>query len=302
MKNKSIAAAILATSMIFPTAAYAEEIIEDPVIENPEIPAEDPREYPNTDILEPPSQDLIEQDPWRESSSAPEEQVPSGQDEPEGWAVVDENGNTLNIIVCDIDYCGSGWIPTAYDGFTPIEWARVVLQSKRDPQTGNSNGGHWGQYNFPTGIWTNENDLGEVYVIPKEYGEQPFCISNCPVPEEEVVEDPSLSEVGTDPENTVIENTETVSETEARSFKVAPQIIKNKFLFSKKFHIRKNIVNGKIWIIATKNNKKIVWKIKAAKRGKTKIEFPNKYFTWDIKINYKLKNGKKIGYGVILKN
>ena len=299
--KKYIVAAVVATSLIVSPSISAEEVVQDPPTSEPTPeptpePVEDPRQYPNVDTLPPPSQELIQQDPWTNSSNAPIGQTPSGQDEPESWAVVDENGNTLNIIVCDVDFCGSGWIPTAYDGFTPTQWARVVLQGARNPETGSSNGGHWGQYNFPSGVWTQERGDGGTYQIPIEYGQEPICIANCPVPEESV-ESPSTPESG---EEVVTQNDEVSVNSEPRSFNIVAQVTKKNFSFSKKFPIRKNIKNGNVWVIATKGTEKFVWKFRAAKNNKTNIVLPIKYADWNISVNYILKNNKRVSNKIFL--
>ena len=300
--KKYIVAAVVATSLIVSPSVSAEEVIQNPPTSEPTPeptpePVEDPRQYPNVDTLPPPSQELIQQDPWANSSNAPVGQVPSGQDEPESWAIVDENGNTLNIIVCDVDFCGSGWIPTAYDGFTPTQWARVVLQGARNPETGSSNGGHWGQYNFPSGVWTEERGSGGTYQIPIEFGQQPICVANCPIPEEGVVEIPEISADGG---GVTTENTDSSVTPEPKSFSVVVQKTNKTVSFKQKFPNRKNIKNGNIWVIAIKGAEKFVWKFRAAKNNKTNIVLPNKYADWNISINYVLKNNKKVSNKIFL--
>lgn len=301
MKKGYIVAAVVATSLIVVPSVNAEEIVQDTPVsqsvpESSPEPIEDPRQYPNEDRLAPPSEHLIQQNPWTNSSSAPEGQAPTGQDELESWAVVDQNGNTINIISCDRDYCGSGWIPVSWDGFTPTEWARVVLQGARNPETGNSNGGHWGQYNFPSNVWTQERQDGGTYQIPIEYGQEPTCIANCPVPEENV-ESPSTPESG---EEVATQNDEASVNSEPRSFNIVAQVTKKKISFSKKFPVRKNMKNGNIWVIATKGTEKSVWKFKVSKINKTNIVLPIKYADWNISVNYILKNNKRVSNKIFL--
>jgi len=308
MKNKFILASVLFVALTISPSAYADEVVENPPASDiSPVPEEDPRQYPNEDTLSPPSEELISEDPWTNSSLDPEPNNPdidpSSQDEPESWAIVDENGNTLNVIVCDIDFCGSGWIPTKYDGFTPTQWARVVLQGSRDPETGNSNGGHWGQYNFPSGVWTKQNDDGSVYQIPIEYGQESTCIANCPVrdPEEivdEPVDDPALENPGVDNGEGVVSSTETL----ARSVSVNAKTSNSSLSFVNKTHKKTMINSGKIWVIAKNNDKKKVWKFDVKDNGRSLITFPIGYADWNISINYKLKNGKSISKRVVINN
>lgn len=304
--KKYIIAAVVGISLVISPPVNAEEVIEntqssetisDTIPEPSPDPVEDLRQYPNVDTLPPPSQELVQQDPWTNSSNAPVGQTPSGQDEPESWAVVDENGNTLNIIVCDVDFCGSGWIPTAYDGFTPTQWSRVVLQGARDPETGISNGGHWGQYNFPSNVWTEDRRDRGTYQIPVEFGQQPFCIANCPVLEEDVIESPPVPE---GEEEIITQTTGVFINSEPRSFNVVIQTNKKEFSFNKKFPIRKSIKNGNVWVVATNGKEKSVWKFKVAKRNKTNITLPIKYSDWNLSINYVLKNNKKVSSRIFL--
>ena len=251
----------------------------------------------------PPSDAFVEDepettlDPIPESASSPISNIPNDQDEPEIWAIVDESGNTINITVCDVDYCGSGRIPVRFDGFVPVEFAEVVLQSARNPETGEYGGGHWGNYNFSTNIWTLTNADGSVYEMPTEYGAQPICIENCPVPEETVVEVPESPENG---EEVTTQNIDSSVTSEPRSFNVVAQVTKKNFSFNKKFPIRKNVKNENIFVIATKGTERSVWKFKVAKNNKTNITLPIKYYDWNISINYVLKNNKKVSSRIFL--
>jgi len=270
MKTKKIAAIFLGISLFFAPNAYAESLDSENTTDDTE----------NIDTLPPPSQELIEQNPWVESSVGPEGQVPSGQDEPETWAIVDNNGNTLNIIVCDIDYCGSGWIPVAYDGFTPTEWARVVLQSQRNPETGNYGGGHWGQYNFSTDTWTQTDENGSVYQIPVEYGAERICISNCPVVEtgpEPPAEDEIYVVPGTNNNDSLI--------TSPRSIVVKPEIINNSIPLNIK--IKGKVFNNRVIVVATKNGKQKIWN-KKLKKNVLSINIPKKYSSWKISVRYRV--------------
>lgn len=259
-----------------------------------------PIQNPN-DSLPPPSEEIIQENPWLNSSIDPEpnnsEIDPISQDEPETWAVIDENGKTLNIISCDIDFCGSGWIPTQYDGFTPIEWARVVLQSRRDPESGNNNGGHWGQYNFQSGIWTETTPEGVVYQIPVEHGQDPFCISNCPVDTPEEVVDQPEEESSEDQ----LSNEEIV-ESQFRNFSTKTTMVGNRFQFKHAAHKKKMVKFGKIWLIAKNKNEKKVWKFNIRKNGRINVILPIEYIDWDISVNYILKNNKKISKKITIKD
>lgn len=310
MKKRVVTSLVIAISIFGPSSiAYAEEVdtytvAPDSVLE----PIEDPREYPNIDILPPPSEELMLQDPWKNSSIDPEPNNPhidpTSQDEPETWAIVDENGNTLNVISCDIDFCGSGWIPTAYDGFTPTQWARVVLQGARDPETGQSNGGHYGQYNFPTNIWTREDDDASLWQVPIEYNQDPFCILNCPVEEPEQNVGQPVEEVLNDPIDAPAadqESTNTI-ESQTRSLSIKAILKESTFELKHRVNERRLIKNKKVWVIANKGKEKRVWKFEVDKRGIANIILPMQYITWDISINYKLKNNKKISNRVTLKN
>jgi len=275
MKTKTLAPIFLATSLFFAPNAYAEDLDSENTTDSIE----------NIDTLPLPSQELIEQNPWVESSAAPEGQVPSSQDEPEAWAIVDSNGNTLNIIVCDIDYCGSGWIPVAYDGFTPTEWARVVVQSQRNPETGNYGGGHWGQYNFSTNTWTKTDENGSVYQIPTEYGGERICIQNCPVAET-VPGEPSTDPIPSTEEPVVSsENNDEVPATSPRSIVVKPEIINNAIPLNIK--IKGKVFNNKVRVVATKNGKEKIWN-KRLKKNVLSIKIPKKYSSWKISVRYRV--------------
>jgi hypothetical protein len=300
MKTKKIAPIFLAASLFFAPNAYAEAIdSDDSATPSENVIEEGPSE--NVDTLPPPSQELIEQNPWAESSTAPEGQTPSGQDEPEIWAIVDENGNTLNITVCDIDYCGSGWIPVAWDGFTPTEWARVVLQSKRNPETGDHSGGHWGKHNFSENSWylseTNRDGSVTVYLIPVEYGSKRVCISNCPAdaPEEQGEQETEILETQNEPNYT----NEEVSE---RSTKVNVEKKNGSLVFFAKLPKPKNLVRGSVWVIAEKQNKKSIFVFPVAKRGLTKISIPEKYLGSKVRISYRFKGKKPVIKNTFLSN
>lgn len=79
-----------------------------------------------------------------------------------GWAVIDDNNNVTNVIVCDYSVCGSG-------SFANM---RVVLQAKQLP-SGNVAGYNGGTYNPENNVFTvNENlsftggiDLNDVFMI-----------------------------------------------------------------------------------------------------------------------------------------
>lgn len=321
MKAKNIIAALIATTLVAAPHAHAEEApatsteseyVPSPIHDPDPVPEptmEDPREYPNVDTLEPPGQDLVAENPWVNSSIDPAinnaENDPASQNEPEIWAIVDENGNTVNTIVCDVDYCGSGWVPTAYDGFTPTQWARVVLQSERDPLTGENNGGHWGQYNFPSNVWTELGSNGATYLVPSSYGDPRVCVENCPVVEQPVGDSPDEN-VEDVPLNTT-NQTDTSSEIQTKNSFVRVTTNKNYFSFKEKVHKKKMIKFGKVWVIAKKDKSKRVWKFDVNRDGVVKIVLPTDYADWEITVNYKLKNSftknrKTFSKNIILKN
>jgi hypothetical protein len=313
MKNKFILASALFFALTISPSAYAEDSVEDsppsgtlpvpPISDTVPDLEEDPRQYPNIDILPTPSQEMIKEDHWTSVSSAPEGQVPAGQDEPETWAVVDENGNTLNVIVCDIDFCGSGWIPTEYNGSSPTKWARVVIQGSRDSETGNANGGHWGQYNFPSGIWTQDTEDGKTYKVPTAYGQEPVCILNCLVEEPEDVIDEPMDDPAL--ENPLIDDAEEgvlSTKTLARNVFVNAKTNNVSLSFVNKVNKKTMIRFGKIWIIAKNNDKKKVWKFDVENNGNSLITLPIGYADWNISINYKLKNGRSISKRVVINN
>lgn len=317
MKTKSIVAAILTATVIASPSAYAGDVTANETDSGdyvpspphhpepiPEVVVDDPREYPNVDVLPEPDEQLIAENPWVNSSTDPKvndsSNDPTSQDNPEIWAVVDQSGNTVNTIVCDIDYCGSGWIPTQYDGFTPTQWARVVLQSARDPLTGENNGGHWGQYNFPSNVWTDIGSNGATYIIPTTYGESGACIENCPViqdPLEGVVPEEGGEEVLLNN----IESTEEITETQTRNSFVKATKTKGYFSFKEKVHKKKFVRSEKVWIIAKKNNIKKIWKFRVKNNGLVKITLPIEYIDWNISVKYKLKNTKRFSKNIILR-
>lgn len=284
MKNKAIIITLIAvTSSVFSGAYVSADPLYTPV-PTPSSSASTeptPSATPNIDTLSPPSQEMIEQDLWSTVSVDPapdnSETDPASQDEPETWAVVDENGNTLNVIVCDRDYCGSGWIPTRYDGFTAVEFARVVLQGARDTQTGNSNGGHWGNYNFSSDTWTQTNPNGSVYEIPIAYGSQPICIELCPSPEPTPSPSPSSGES----EETIPEIMPTVLQ--ERVIFIYPVVVNNRIVINET--VREVVFKDRVIIIATKGNKKKIWAYKMVKNS-ISIKIPIKYLSWKISFKY----------------
>ena len=268
MKNKTIVTIAVALVMSISCGFYAQAH----ALENPAL---------NTDTLPSPSQEAIQQNLWEAVSADPapdsSEIDPASQDEPESWAVVDEDGNTLNVIVCDRDYCGSGWIPTRYDGFTPVEFARVVLQGARDPQTGNSNGGHWGSYNFPSDTWTQTNPNGSVYEVPITYGSQPTCIELCPSPEPT----PSPLPTSEDSGETIIEMIPAV--VQERLISINPVVVNNRIVINQA--IQEVIFKNRVIVFAKKGNKKKIW-IHSIVGNVINIKIPIKYLSWNISFKY----------------
>lgn len=107
-----------------------------------------------------------------------------------GWAVLDSNGNTVNIIVCTPEVCGSG----TFGG------NRVVLQTLQDPVTHNTAAYVDAHYNEQNGQWTREivsttpnGQPNPVVEIPLAYpGSVPMpCIANCPTPTPTTTPEPS---------------------------------------------------------------------------------------------------------------
>ena len=242
-------------------------------------PSESPSQ--NLDTLPLPSQELINQNGWVSASIDPSlndsKTDPISQDEPEIWAIVDANGNTLNTIVCDIDYCGSGWIPTRFNGSTPVEFARVVLQVARNPETGEYGGGHFGTYNFSTNVWTLTTEDGVVYEMPTEYGQDPVCIENCPIFKPYPDPDPESEEPEIPEEDTIV--------VQERKIFAKPSTTGNNVIVSAK--INHKVLNNKVFVIAKKGNKKKVWATTITKKS-INIKIPKKYLSWNISIRYVL--------------
>lgn len=295
MKNKSIAASLVAACLVLPVNAYAEEQSVSTDSENTSLQNTQAVEE-NIDTLPPPTQEDIENDSWNDNNKDPDgdgEAVPKDQDEPESWAIVDENGNVINTITCDIDFCGSGWIPTKYDGNTPTEFARVVLQAKRDPSTGRNNGGHFGQYNFSSNTWTNVMSDGGTYYMPIDYGQDPVCLENCPVygPPEGYTEEAPTNESYT------ATSTQEPPDISTRNSEITFKSIEKNIVFNVKTHKAKKIFKGKVWVIAKNNGQKVVFTFRVKNSGGAQIVIPEKYRFWDISVNYRLKKssfGKRI--------
>jgi hypothetical protein len=272
MKTKQMVPIFLATSLFFAPNVYAENLDSENTVDTIE----------NIDTLPPPSQDLIEQNHWVESSVAPEGQVPSGQDGPEVWAVVDEDGNTLNIMVCDIDYCGSGRIPVAWDGDVPTEWVTVVRQSERDSETGNYNPGHWGQYDFAENVWrVLEN--GSTYIVPIEHGAEWICIDNCLIINSNSVSslESSASADGTSPS---VEHNPSITDTLQQKVLIKPKVIND--VIPLRIKIKDNVLNNSVKVVATKNGKQKIWN-KKLKKKVLSIKIPKRYSSWKISVRYR---------------
>lgn len=296
---KKVIATIFATTLLssFTVNAFA-ETTEDSVYEP--TPVEEVVEE-NVDTLPPPSEEMIEQDPWFEASVDPDgdgSAVPTSQEKEQTWAVVDENGNTINIISCTQSYCGSGWIPTDFDGLVPTEFARVVLQSDYDPVTDSNKGGHWGQHNFESGTWTLESGSGTL-VMPTDPNEDPVCIANCVFPPTE--DDTPLEEgepflantedVGND--SVVAEN---VSVVRSGDYKV----LLNGSVKNNKINIKFNKGALKIKIVAKRwtspaNPEKKVWNIRFDQKTKSYVfDVPSAYSDWKFFIKNDNKKIKRV--------
>ena len=172
---------IVALGIGAPGVAWAEdaggsvEPTAPPATESP-TPAESPAPSASAG----PSQEIIDSNPW-----APQDGDGNGVDDSQenaaGYAVIDANGNTTNIIVCSPAFCGSGWIPTRYDGYTPVEFARVVPQTSADRNSGNV-AGYWGHYDESSSTWTVTQGSSTFVIDPSKYpGEAGSltCVSGC---------------------------------------------------------------------------------------------------------------------------
>lgn len=133
------------------------------------------------------SEEPVEQptsEPVAEPESEPAPNPGMSPGENAGWAVIDENGNTENIIVCNPEACGSGW----HGG------KRVVLQTLQE-NNGNVAAYLDSYYDFNQGIWVYVNKVnGAKYQIPldKPNFDNLVCFENCPPPPCE--EDPNYME------------------------------------------------------------------------------------------------------------
>jgi hypothetical protein len=256
----------------------------------------------NVDTLPPPSEEMIEEDPWFEASTDPDgdgPEVPTSQEQEQTWAVVDENGNTVNIISCTQSYCGSGWIPTEFDGHTPTEFARVVLQSDYNPETNSNNGGHWGQHNFSSGQWTLNSGSGTM-VMPTDPNEVPYCIADCVAPPEEVVSDPdSVS----DSPDIITQELNSAEEQASPEIYIAKsgdyRVILNSNETDNKIKIRFNKKSSSVNIIAKKwyapgMAEKKVWKIKFKNKKIHVFSVPEKYSGWKFFIKNKGSKIKRV--------
>lgn len=98
-----------------------------------------------------------------------------------GWAMVDEHGNSVGVIVCTPEVCGANApLVPGNPGFGGGFWGgyRVVLQSAQDMDearrspngVGNVAGyGPGARYSFETGTWTLQAGNGQVYEITRDY-------------------------------------------------------------------------------------------------------------------------------------
>lgn len=172
----------IALGMGAPTAWADESETATPSDTTPVVDTSSPPATPES-ASSGPTQDVIDSNPW-----APHDSDGNGVDDSQenaaGYAIVDANGNTTNIIVCSPAFCGSGWIPTRYDGFTPVEFARVVPQTTADRNTGNV-AGYWGHYDETSSTWTVTQGNSTFAIDPSKYpGEAGslVCVAGCDQP------------------------------------------------------------------------------------------------------------------------
>lgn len=98
-----------------------------------------------------------------------------------GWAMVDEHGNSVGVIVCTPEVCGANApLVPGNPGFGGGFWGgyRVVLQTAQDMDearrspngVGNVAGyGAGARYNFDQGTWTLSTGNGQVFEITRDY-------------------------------------------------------------------------------------------------------------------------------------
>lgn len=203
-----------------------------------------------------------------------------------GWAMIDDSGKTINIIVCTPEVCGSGW----------FAGARVVLQTLQDPveaatspnREGNVAAYMDGRYNFETNRWTIPGRDNSINQIPLAYpgidkggnSNFPICIENCP--------DPNLNQEvfsQTNNESQPLSSSNNSTEIVQRSVAVKPEVLQDSLVITKK--LENKILKNKITIVATKDLKKKVW-TRIVKNNLVDIRIPKKYLTWKISIRYTL--------------
>lgn len=265
-------------------------------------------------VNDPEAPKIIQEPPVNndESVDSSPPQISSGDHS--GWMAVNPDGSPASdIIVCTIEVCGqtgeNSWLDTAIKDGTLSPGVTLVLQTLQDPieaansinGVGNVSGYPESRYDFINNRWIMDGPDGSVYQIPLAYPgtdlggntNLPFCIENCPIIEapEEILDQPIVEEI---PDGNL-------STTQTRNFVKKITTSKKNFSFKIKINKKNKVKFGKIWVIAQKNKIKNVWKFEINKKNKVFITLPIEYLEWNISINYKLKNNKKISKKVIIK-
>jgi hypothetical protein len=203
-----------------------------------------------------------------------------GQDQQGAWAVLDDNGNVTNLIVCTPAVCGSG----TFGG------NHVVFQSNANSD-GNVVGNPETTYNPNNNTWVATRPSGAVYEVSKDYpgtyGYTPenylSCIENCE--SDEFVEDSPVSEQPAD----IPLDTEIVTQSEEgsgdQSLNVTARILGSQNVVFKSGHFE-NI--DYLNIVTTKKVKKKIWKVswrqKTNGQSVIKIKIPKQFSLWNVSV------------------
>jgi hypothetical protein len=280
---KKSVAIILGMSLFFITPSVLAEEIKEEVVEV--APSE--------------SADPAPADPGSSGHSGhPDDMAP---DEIGGWAVVDENGNVTNIIVCTPEVCGSG----TFGGNT------VIFQTHKG-EDGNV-AGHWNsQYDAEKNVWTVTDSQGNTYELPKDYPgnfQDPVCYENCnaiPNPNGEGFIDengnPIDGPVNLDlscwnsPVLCIDQIPTEISNTETTKYYLYPKVAVFSKVYNQSIVTRSKAFIGKktVRIIASKNNENHFWKIRANNKGLVRFNIPEEYIGWSFRVVF----DKKVVYRV----
>jgi hypothetical protein len=290
---KKTVSIILGTSLFFITPyALAEEFTDEVIEASPSAPA-DPAP------ADPAPADPAPADPEPSGHSGhPDNMAP---DEVGGWAVVDENGNVTNIIVCTPEVCGSG----TFGGNT------VIFQTHKG-EDGNV-AGHWNsQYDAEKNVWTVTDAQGNTYELPKDYPgnfQGPVCYENC-----NAVSNPNgegfidLDDNSTDapvtldlscwngPDLCINQIPTEISNTATTKYYLYPRVAVFSKIYNQSIVTRSKAFIGKktVRIVASKNNENFFWKIKANKNGLVRFKIPEEYIDWSFRVVF----DKKIVYRI----